>query len=113
MKQHVQQSRIRLLTVIMAGVASVGFATAATAAGVGVNTNAGAWARVAAPGTPLASGAADAHLDAYVSAQWHDGAARGGSRSAARMDANGPGLSNRLRPNARLRAEVASDALPP
>jgi hypothetical protein len=93
MKQHVQQIRIRLLTAIMAG-AGVGFATAATAAGIGVNAHAGAGAGVAALGTPLAGGAADAHLDAYVSANspWRNGAAGGGSRAAARMGANGDGL---------------------
>lgn len=89
-----QQIRIRLLTAIMAGVAGIGVAAAATAAGVGVNAHAGAGARVAALGTPLAGGAADAHLDAYVSAntRWRDGAAAVGSRAAARMGANSDGL---------------------
>lgn len=89
MKQHVQQIRTRLLTAIMAG-AGVGFAAAATAAGGGISAGAG----VAALGTPLAGGAADAHLDAYVSANtpWRNGAAGGGSRAAARMGANGDGL---------------------
>jgi hypothetical protein len=90
MKQHVQQIRIRLLTAIMAGVAGV--AAAATAAGGGISADAGA--RVAALGTPLAGGAADAHLDAYVSAntRWRDGAAAVESRAVARMGANGDGL---------------------
>lgn len=93
MKQHVQQIRIRLLTAIMAGVAGADFATTSTAASV-LNTHAGAGAGVAVLGTPLAGGAADAHLDAYVSANtpWRDGAAGGGSRAAARMGANGDGL---------------------
>ncbi len=87
-----QQIRTRLLTAIMAGVAGIGVATAATAASGGMSADAGA--RVAALGAPLAGGAADAHLDAYVSAntRWRDGAAAVGSRAAARMGANGDGL---------------------
>lgn len=87
-----QQIRTRLLTAIMAGVAGIGVAAAATAASGRMSADAGA--RVTALGTPLAGGATDAHLDAYVSAntRWRDGAAAVGSRAAARMGANGDGL---------------------
>lgn len=90
MKQNSQQIRTKLLTVIMAGVAGVGFATAATAAGVGANVGAGT--EVTAPDKAQAGGSADAHMStsgsANTNAQWESGATRGADRAAARMDTN-------------------------
>jgi hypothetical protein len=95
MKQNAQ-IRTQLLTVIMAGVASVGFAAAATAAGVGggVNTNVGAGAQVAPEAQ--AGGSADAHMSTTGSensnAQWQGGATQGADRAAARMGTTVDGL---------------------
>jgi hypothetical protein len=82
----------------MAGVVSASFATAATAAGTGAraNANAGAGAQPASPGYVQAGGAADAHMNAYGSAntnaQWQSGATRGADRTAERADMNSDGL---------------------
>lgn len=92
MKQNAQQILTRLLTVIMAGVAGIGFATAATAAtaagvGVGAGTNVGAGAQ--------AGGNADTHMNATASAnsnaQWQSGATRDADRAAERMGTNSGG----------------------
>ncbi len=87
MKSNAQQVRTQLLTLIIAGVASAGFATAATAAGMG----GGIQARVGVDAT--AGGAADAHMSgsgsANSNAQWQSGSARGADRAAERMNANG------------------------
>lgn len=98
MMRNAQQIRSKLLTVIMAGVAGVGFATAATAAGVGVGANAhvGAGAQVAAPNNAQAGGRADAHMStagsANSNAQWQSGATRGADRAAERMGTDSDGL---------------------
>lgn len=90
MKQYAQQIRTQLLTLIMAGVAGAGVATAATAADVG------AGASVPAPDTAQAGGAADAHMSpsgsANNNAQWQSGATRGADRATERMNANGADL---------------------
>lgn len=78
MMQKTQPIRSTLLTVLMAG-----FATAATAAGVGTNANVGA----------QAGGNAAAHVSpagsANSNAQWQDGAAKGADRAAERMSPKG------------------------
>ena len=82
MMRNAQQIRSKLLTVILAGVAGVGFATAATAAGVDANVGAGA--QVEAPGNVQAGGPADAHMSpsgsTNTNAQWQSGATRGAER---------------------------------
>jgi len=92
MKQHAQQIRTKLFIVIMAGLAGVGFATAATAAEVA----AGADAQVAAPDHAQAGGSADAHMstsgNANSNAQWQSGASRGADRAAERRGTNVDGL---------------------
>ena len=91
MMRNAQQIRSKLLTVILAGVAGVGFATAVTAAGVEANVGAGA--QVEAPGNVQAGGTADAHMStsgsANSNAQWHSGATRGADLAAERMNAHG------------------------
>lgn len=78
MMQKIQPIRSTFLTVLMAG-----FATAATAAGVGVNANAGS----------QAGGNAETHMSpagsANSNAQWQDGAAKGTDRAAERMSPKG------------------------
>ena len=129
MMRNAQQIRSKLLTVILAGVAGVGFATAATAAGVdiGVDANVDAGAQVEAPGNVQAGGPADAHMSpsgsTNTNAQWQSGAARGADRAAERMGTNGTELKQSTeleatgkrpqRLNARLRAEASSITLPP
>lgn len=85
MMQKSQAIRTQFLTVIMAGVAAVGFATTASGAGVG--------AEVAAPANAQAGGNADAHLSpsgsANSNAQWQSGAAQGADRATERMSAKG------------------------
>ncbi|HBU29491.1 MAG: hypothetical protein A2X71_09945 [Thiobacillus sp. GWE1_62_9] len=85
MMQKTQAIHTRLVTALMAGAASIGFATAATAAGVGVGVNAGAGAQ--------AGGAAGAQMStsgsANSNAQWQGGATQGGDRAAERMNAKG------------------------
>ena len=94
MMRNAQQIRSKLLTVILAGVAGVGFATAATAAGVDANVGAGA--QVEAPGNVQAGGTADAHMSpsgsTNTNAQWQNGAARGADRAAERMGTSGTEL---------------------
>jgi hypothetical protein len=72
----------QLITLIMAGVASAGFAATATAA---------------APGYVQAGGAVDAHLNAYISAhsnaRWTSGVARDAGRATEQMGANDLGLA--------------------
>lgn len=72
------QIRTRCLTAIMAGMASIGIATAATAAGVGVN----------AGGAAQAGGPASAHMSStattHSNAQWQSGATRGVDRALER-----------------------------
>lgn len=93
MTQKAQPIRTQLLTAIMAGVTGVGFATAASAVGVGANANIGAGAQVAAPANAQAGGTADAHMStsgrANGNAQWQSGAARGADRAAERMNTKG------------------------
>ncbi len=78
MMQKIQPIRSTLLTVLL-----VGFATTATAAGVGVNANVGA----------QAGGTAATHMSpagsANDNAQWQDGATRGADRAAERMSPTG------------------------
>ena len=94
MMRNIRPIHTRLLTAIMAGVASTGLATAAMAkgSGAGVNANASAGIQAASPGYVQAGGAADAHLNAYVStnthAQWQSGATLSADR--ADMNSNGP-----------------------
>lgn len=82
MMQKIQPIRSTLLTVLL-----VGFATTATAAGVGVN--AGVNANVGAQ----AGGTAATHMspagNANDNAQWQDGATRGADRAAERMSPTG------------------------
>lgn len=91
MMQKIQPIRSTLLTVLMAG-----FATAATAAGVGVNANAGA----------QAGGNAGTHMSpagsANSNAQWQDGAAKGADRAAERMSPKGADMKQSV--------DVESDA---
>jgi hypothetical protein len=85
MMRNAQPVRTRLLTVILAGMVSAGFATAASAAGTA------AGARAASPGYIQA---AEAHIDAYGStkantnAQRQDDAARGAERGADHASTN-------------------------
>jgi len=94
MMRNAQQIRTKLLTVIMAGVAGVGLAAAATAAevGGGADANVDAGVQVAAPGNTQAGGTADAHMStagsANSNAQWQSGALRGADRAAERMGAD-------------------------
>ena len=92
MKQHAQQIRTKLFIVIMAGLAGVGLATAATAAQVA----AGADAQVAAPDHVQAGGSADAPMStsgsANSNAQRQSGATRGADRAAERTGTNVIGL---------------------
>src|SRR5574340_1243307 len=78
MMHKIQPIRSTLLTVLL-----VGFATTATAAGVGINANAGA----------QAGGTAATHMspagNANDNAQWQDGATRGADRAAERMSPTG------------------------
>lgn len=89
--QSNQQNHSKLLTVLLAGVTSIGFATAASAAGgaLGVNTHVGAGAQVSpAPGTSI-GGAADARMgasgDLNTNAQWKDTASQGLERAQDRV----------------------------
>jgi hypothetical protein len=88
MKQNAQQIRNKLMIVIMAGVAAVGFAAAARAAqvGAGVSTDDGASAQVEAPSNARAGGSGNAHMStsgsANSNAQWQSGATRGADRAA-------------------------------
>lgn len=90
MMQTAQQVGSKLLALIIAGVAGVGFVTAATAAGVGagVDANVGGGAQVAAPDMDQAGGSADAHMSTSGStnsnAQWQSGATRGAEHMNAR-----------------------------
>lgn len=97
MKQNAQQIRTKLLTVILAGVAGVGFATAVTAAGVGVGGKADAGAQVAASDKAQAGVYADAHMSttgsANGNAQGQSGATWGADRAAERMGTNVDGLA--------------------
>ncbi len=87
--QSNQQNHSKLLTVILAGVASIGFAAAASAAGtLGANTHVGVGAQTApVPGTAI-GGAADAHMNASgninSNAQWKDSASQGLERAQER-----------------------------
>jgi hypothetical protein len=74
MMQKTQPIRSTLLTVLM-----VGFATAATAAGVGANANAGG--NAATHVSPAGS--------ANSNAQWQDGATKGADRATERMSPKG------------------------
>lgn len=91
MKYQAQQLPTKLLTTIMAGVAAIGFATAASAVGggLGVNANVGAGAQVPAPISGHAGGAADAQMStsgsANTNAQSQDDATRGAERADERM----------------------------
>ena len=86
MKQNAQV-RTKLLTAIMAGVAGIGFVTAATAVGLD-HTPVGAGAEVAAPINSQAGGRAEANMDptgsASSNAQWQSGATRGADSAAER-----------------------------
>ena len=81
MKQYAQQVRTRLLTLIMAGVAGAGFASVATAAGMGggIKSDVGTGASVPAREPAQTSGAADAHMGPSGSAS---------SNATERMNAN-------------------------
>jgi hypothetical protein len=87
--------RTKLLTLIMAGVAGLGFAAVATAAKIagGVNAHVSANHGVTAPVRAEAGGTADAHMSAAglanSNAQWQSGATRGADRAAERMNMNG------------------------
>lgn len=90
MKQHVQQVRSKLLSLtlsslIVTGVAGVGFATAAIAAGAAASSNAGMGAQ--------AGGTASEHMSdsgsANSNAQWQNGATQGADRAAARTSTTG------------------------
>ena len=66
--QSNQQNHSKLLTVIIASIASIGFTTAASAAGgaLGVNTNVGAGAQIApAPALGTSVGDVPNHLQEY------------------------------------------------
>lgn len=80
--------RTQLLTAIMAGVASVGFAAGATAASLGAGAKVGADAKVSAPANAQAGGSAEAHMSPSGSdngnAQWQSGATRGPDRALER-----------------------------
>lgn len=95
MMRNAPPIRTQLLTAIMAGVVSASFATAATAAGTSARANANAGAGVQ-PASPGYVQAADAHMNAYGSAntnaQWQSGATRGADRTADRADMNSGGL---------------------
>lgn len=87
--QSNQQNHSKLLTVLIAGVASLGFATAASAAGGVLGVNVGAGAQIApAPGTSI-GGAAEARMGASgelnSNAQWKDTASQGVDRAQERM----------------------------
>lgn len=90
--QSNQQNHSKLLTVILAGVASIGFATAASAAGGNLRgtTNVGADAQIApAPGTSMggaANGRLGASADLDSNAQWKDTASQGIERAQDRAD---------------------------
>lgn len=88
MKHYAQQVRAKLLTVIMAGMAGIGLASAATAAGVGTGANA-----TVGSGAPAAGVTAEEHMNASGSAnsnaQWQDGATQGADRAAERMNTDG------------------------
>lgn len=105
MMRNAQPIRTRLLTAILAGMVSAGFATAASAAGTaaGANAKAGAGAQAASPGYVQA---AEAHVNAYGStnAQWQDDATRGTDRAADRAGMN----SDKRAPSAT--AEPMADA---
>lgn len=100
MKQNAQQIRTQLLTVIMAGVAGVGFASTVTAAGVGVgfNTNVGAGTQVATNDHAQARGYADLHMSTTGSgisnAQWQSEVTRDADRATERMGTNDDGESH-------------------
>ena len=95
MKQYVQQARIKLLTLVMAGIAGAGLSVAASAAetGAGINAHVGTGASASMPDTAQAGGSAETHMStagsANSNAQWMSGATRGADRAAARMDAHG------------------------
>jgi hypothetical protein len=108
MMRNAQPIRTRLLTAILAGMVSAGFATAAAAAGTasGANAKAGG-AQAASPGYIQA---AEAHIDAYGStnakanAQRPDDATRGADLASDRAGTN----SDEQAPSAA--AEPAADA---
>ncbi|MHB1187527.1 hypothetical protein [Thiobacillus sp.] len=87
MKQSDQPIRTKRL-------AGIVFATAVTAVGVGVgvNANADAGTQVAAPGNIQAGDAADAHINAYVSAYTAAQRQSRATRDAERMGSNNDGL---------------------
>lgn len=88
MKQYAQQVRVKLLGLMMAGMAGVGLASAATAAGMGAGANA-----QVGSGAERAGVTAGEHMSTSGStnsnAQWQDGATQGADRAAARMSTYG------------------------
>jgi hypothetical protein len=88
MKHYAQQVRARLLTVIMAGVAGIGLASAATAAGVSAGANASVGSGAQAAGVT-----AEEHMStsgsANSNAQWQDGATQGADRATDRTGTYG------------------------
>lgn len=87
MTQIAQQVRTRLLTLIMAGVATLGFAHVTQAAGsaAGANANVGADAQTGAAASAHMNGSGSANSNA----QWQSGATQGADRATARMSPHG------------------------
>lgn len=87
-----KQLHTKLLTTIMAGVAAIGFATAASAVGggLGVDANVGAAVQTPAPINGQVGGAVDAQMNtsgsANTNAQSEDSATHGADRAKARMN---------------------------
>lgn len=87
MKQIVQQDRTRFLTLIMAGVATFGFAHVTMAADSAAAANATVGA-AAQPGT-AAGAQMSGSGSANSNAQWQSGATQGADRATARMSPHG------------------------
>lgn len=110
-----QHTPSKLLTLVLAGVASMGFATVASAAGgaLGVNTDVGAGAQVApAPATSM-GGAAEARMGASAglnsNAQWKDTASQGVERAqekAGTAQDRASTQANEMRTQAQSQAEI-------
>jgi hypothetical protein len=92
--------RKQVLMTLMAGVAGVGFTAAATAAGLGVNAEVGADAKLGAPVDAKVGAGANAHMDAAGSAkrnaQSSSEAVKAETRAAERQRRNGiePGMAS-------------------
>jgi hypothetical protein len=83
MKKSVQQIRRTLLVVIMAGMGGAGFATTASAVGVGVGVGVNAQAGATAGTQMSTSGSTNSN------AQWQEGANKGAERAGERMSEKG------------------------